>query len=42
MKIINILILVFFTTTTWFAQENGAFKKGDKLLHVGIGAAFKF
>lgn len=37
MKIINILILVFFTITTLFAQENGAFKKGDKLLHVGIG-----
>ena len=37
MKIANILILVFFTTTTLFAQENGAFKKGNKLLNIGIG-----
>lgn len=30
-------ILVFLTTTTLFAQQNGAFSKGDKLLNIGIG-----
>jgi len=37
MKIINILTLLFFTTTTSFAQQNGGYKKGDKLLNIGIG-----
>lgn len=37
MKIFNILILVFFTTKTSFAQQGGAFEKGNKLLNIGIG-----
>lgn len=37
MKIIQTLILVAFTSTTLLAQQNGGFKKGDKLLNIGIG-----
>ena len=37
MKIKVTFILVVLTTTTLFAQQNGAFSKGDKLLNIGIG-----
>ncbi len=37
MKITITSILLFITTTTLFAQQNGAFSKGDKLLNIGIG-----
>ena len=37
MKIKVTFILVFLTTSTLFAQQNGAFSKGDKLLNIGIG-----
>ena len=37
MKIKITFILVFLTTTTLFAQQNGGFSKGDKLLNIGIG-----
>nr|WP_294897570.1 hypothetical protein [uncultured Pedobacter sp.] len=37
MKIKITFILVFLTTTTLFAQQNGAFSKGDKSLNIGIG-----
>jgi len=37
MKIINTLIFVVFIALTSFAQQSGGYKKGDKLLNIGIG-----
>ena len=37
MKIKITFILLFVTTTSLFAQQNGAFSKQDKLLNIGIG-----
>ena len=37
MKIKITFVLVVLTTTTLFAQQNGGFSKGDKLLNIGIG-----
>jgi hypothetical protein len=37
MKIEITFILLFITTASLFAQQNGAFSKPDKLLNIGIG-----